>query len=270
MRKKGLSLSPLETRVFAWSQLNKQRIIRTRDLQKVMAISPKQEANLLTKMNKSGLAIKIMRGVYLLPSTLPARTWLPSAYYLLSILMQELKAEYQVTGLAAFNFHKLSSQVPNQFTVYNTKISGRKKISKVSFNFIKVNNNRIGDTEIFKIKDDSGDTNVFISSLTRTIVDAIYDYERFATIPEAYDWIRERIRDEKFLKKLVKGTINYGNISTQRRIGYLLDSLGINFRIISPILRCLNQTNSLIPMIPGLPIKGENNRKWGVIINGEI
>ena len=77
-------------------------------------------------MNKSGLAIKIMRGVYLLPNTLPARAWLPSAYYLLAILMQELKAEYQVTGLAAFNFHKLSSQVPNQLTVYNTKISGRK------------------------------------------------------------------------------------------------------------------------------------------------
>jgi len=61
-----------------------------------------------------------------------------------------------------------------------------------------VDSSRIGDIDIFKIKNDSGDTNVFISSLTRTVIDAIYDYKRFAIIPKAYNWVRGRIQDKKF------------------------------------------------------------------------
>ena len=270
MRGKGISLTPLETRVLAWSQLNKQRVIRTGDLLKVLAISPKQEANLLTKMSKSGLAIKMLRGLYLLPSTIPARAWSPSEYYLLAVLMREIGAEYQITGLAAFNFHKLSTQVPNQLTVYNTKLSGRKKIGIVNFNFIKVNKSRLGDTDSFDIKDSSGDTKVLISSLSRTIVDTIYDYERLGAIPEAYEWIKNKKRDEAFLKDLVKSTLSFGNIGTRRRIGYLLDLLKVNPKITNRILKDLPKTSSLIPMIPYLPVRGLNNKKWGVVINGEI
>jgi len=270
MRKKGLSLTPLETRVLAWSQLYKQRVIHTGDLLKMLAISPKQEANLLMKMSKSGLAIKMLRGLYLLPSTIPARAWSPSEYYLLAVLMKEIGAEYQITGLAAFNFHKLSTQMPNQITVYNTKLSGRKKIGIVNFNFIKVTQNRLGDTDSFEVKDSSGNMKVFISSLARTIVDAIYDYESLGAIPEAYDWIKERKGNEAFLKKLVKSTLRFGNIGTRRRIGYLLDLLKVDPKITNRSLKDLPKTNSLIPMLPQLPIRGLNNKKWGVVINGRI
>ncbi len=270
MRKEGINLTPLETRFLAWSQLNKQRVVRTGDLLKILAISPKQEASLLTKMSKSGLVIKMLRGLYLLPSTIPAQAWSPSAYYLLAVLMRELEAEYQVTGLAAFNFHKLTTQVPNQLTVYNTKLSGRKKMGIVNFNFIKVDRNRIGDRDSFDVKDSSGDMKVFISSLSRTIVDAIYDYKSLGAIPEAYDWIRDKKRDEVFLKNLVKSTLQFGNIGTRRRIGYLLDLLKVKPRITNQILKGLPKTNSLIPMIPYLPVRGLNNKKWGVVVNGEI
>lgn len=270
MSKQGINLTPLETGALAWSQLNKQRIIRTGDLLKVLAISPKQEANLLTKMSKSGVAIKMMRGLYLLPEITPSQAWTPSEYYLLAILMKEINADYQITGLAAFNFHKLTTQIPNQLTVYNTQLSGRKKIGNVIFNFIKVNKNRLGDTVSFNVKDNSGNTEVFIGSLTRTIVDAIYDYERFATIPEVYSWIMNRKQDRIFIRNLAKSTINFGNISTRRRIGYLLNLLKISPGITNQILKDLPTTNSLIPMIPALPIRGINDRKWGVVVNGEI
>ncbi len=270
MSKQGLSLTPLETRFFAWSQLYKRRIVRTGDLLKELAISAKQEAKLFAKANKSGLIIKITRGVYLLPNTLPARAWSPSEYYLLSLLMQEREADYQVTGLAALNFHKLSTQIPNQLTVYNTKLSGAKKIGKINFTFIKVDKNRLGETSSFVVKASSEELPVLVSSLERTIVDAVYDYQRFGAIPEVYDWIRTRRRDETFIKQLVKLTLRFGNISTQRRIGYLLDSLKVSPKITNPILKKLPQTNSLIPMIPQLPIRGLNNRKWGVVVNGKI
>ena len=221
-------------------------------------------------MSKSGVAIKMMRGLYLLPEITPSQAWTPSEYYLLAVLMKEINTDYQITGLAAFNFHKLSTQIPNQLAVYNTQLSGRKKIGNVIFNFIKVNKNRLGDTVSFSVKDSSGNIEIFISSLTRTIVDAIYDYERFATIPEVYSWIMDRKLDKKFLRNLIKSAIHFGNIGTCRRIGYLLDLLKISPRITNQILKDLPMTNSLIPMIPQLPIRGLNDRKWGVVVNGEI
>jgi predicted transcriptional regulator of viral defense system len=270
MRKDGINLTPLETRVLAWSQLNKRRIIRTGDLLSVMNINTSQEAKLLNKMSKSGVVIKLLRGLYLLPDKVPARPWSPSEYYLLAILMQELNAEYQVTGLAAFRFHKLSTQIPNQITVYNTKISGRKKIGIVTFNFIKVSKDRIGDVDFFEINSGDSRLKVYMSSLARTIVDAIYDYSKLGAIPEPYDWIKERRSDENFLKKLVKSTLDFSNISTQRRIGYLLDSLEVDKKLTGKILKALPKTNSLIPMIPQLANRGVNDRKWGVVINGKI
>ena len=270
MKPKGIRMTPLETKVLAWSQLSKQRTIRTGELRRILSINPKQEEKLLIKMNKSGIIIRLNRGLYLLPGTIPTAPWSPSEYFLLSILMEELGAKYQVTGLAAFRFHKLSTQIPNQITVYNTKISGFKKIGIVNFNFIKVDDDRIGAYQEIEVKDFSSIRVVNISLLTRAIVDAVYDYKRFATLPEAYSWIRERAFDEKFLKELVDVTLKFSNITTCRRIGYFLESIKVNPRLINKIYKTLKETSAFIPILPSLVKKGKINKKWGVLINGTI
>lgn len=270
MKPKGIRMTPLETKVLAWSQLSKQRIIHTGELTKVLGINSQQEEKLLIKMNKSGIIIRINKGIYLLPGTIPTAPWSASEYFLLSILMEELDAEYQVTGLAAFRFHKLSTQIPNQVTVYNTKISGLRKIGIVNFNFIKVGSNRIGAYNEIEVKDFSDTKTVNIGSLPRTIVDAIYDYKRFASLPDAYDWIRERKNDETFLKELVEVALNFSNITTCRRIGYFLESIKVNPRLMNKLYRNLKETSSFIPILPELVNRGKINRKWGVRINGTI
>ena len=270
MNPKGIRMNPLESKVLAWSQLSKQRIIRTGELSKVLGINPQQEEKLLIKMNKSGIIIRLNKGLYLLPGTLPTAPWSASEYFLLSILMEETGAQYQVTGLAAFRFHKLSTQIPNQITVYNTKISGLRKIGIVNFYFIKVSSDRIGAYREIEVKDFSSTRAVNISSLARTIVDAVYDYKRFATLPDAYDWIRERANDETFLKELVELTLKFANITTCRRIGYFLESIKVNPKLVNKIYKTLEETSAFIPMLPGLVNRGKINRRWGVKINGTI
>ncbi len=270
MKPKGIRISPLETKVLAWSQLNKQRIVRSGELVKILAINSQQEEKLLLRMYRSGLILRINKGLYLLPGTIPTAPWSASEYFLLSILMEELDAKYQVTGLAAFNFHKLSTQVPNQITVYNTKISGVRTIGIVDFIFIKVNSDRIGDYQEIEVKDFSNTRIVNISSLTRTIVDAIYDYKRFASISDAYDWIKERMGDKNFLKDLIHVTLNFSNIATCRRIGYFLEFNNVNPRLVNKIHKNLNETSSFIPILPELVNKGKINRRWGIRINGTI
>lgn len=270
MKPKGIRMTPLETKVLAWSQLSKQRIIRSGELSKILGINPQQEEKLLIKMNKSGIIIRLNKGLYLLPGTIPTAPWSASEYFLLSILMEELDAKYQVTGLAAFRFHKLSTQIPNQITVYNTKISGVRKIGIVNFNFIKVSSERIGAYKEIEVKDFASTRIINIGSLARTIVDAIYDYKRFASLPDAYDWIRERANDEIFLKELVEVTLNFSNISTCRRIGYFLESIKANPRLVNKIYKNIDETSSFIPMYPELVNRGKISRKWGVKINGAI
>lgn len=270
MKPKGIRMNPLESKVLAWSQLNKLRIIRTGELVKILGISTEQEEKLLIKMNKSGIIIRLIRGLYLLPGTIPTAPWSPSEYFLLSILMDELEAKYQVTGLAAFRFHKLSTQIPNQITVYNTKLSGPKKIGIINFNFIKVSDDRIGAYQELEVKDFSSTRIVNIGTLARTIVDAVYDYKRFASLPDAYDWIRDRASDESFLKELVAVTLEFSNIATRRRIGYFLESIKANPRLINKIYKNLEETSSFIPILPTLANRGKINRKWGVKINGTI
>ncbi|MCE2928495.1 MAG: hypothetical protein LW817_02565, partial [Candidatus Caenarcaniphilales bacterium] len=87
---------------------------------------------------------------------------------------------------------------------------------------------------------------------------------------DAYDWIRDRSNDESFLRNLVESTLNFSNVATCRRIGYFLESIKVNTRLINKIYKRLHQTSSFIPMLPELENRGRINRKWGVRLNGAI
>lgn len=271
MRKAGINISPLENLALFWSKTEKRRVVRSGDLVRALNISPKQEANLLTKMSKSGLALQMMRGLYLLPGDLtPVAPWTPSEYFLLALLMKELNIDYQVTGLAAFNFYRLTEQVASKLTVYNTYFSGSKKIGTLRFDFIKTSKPRLGAVQKYKVNDGNYEEYLTIGTEARVIFDAIYDYKKVCMITDAYNWIREKKSDSSFIKELVTVAIDYGNIASRRRLGCLLDQLKVLNKFSNPLLKSLSPTNSLIPMIPWLAVKGYNDRKWGTVINGQL
>jgi predicted transcriptional regulator of viral defense system len=100
-------------------------------------------------------------------------------------------------------------------------------------------------------------------------MDAVYDWSRFNSLPRGYEWIRQEIRkDFKLASKLVEATALYGNQATARRIGYLLDTFVQTSIIINRLQLQLSDSKALIPWIPGRPVKGSVNRKWGLIVNG--
>jgi predicted transcriptional regulator of viral defense system len=107
------------------------------------------------------------------------------------------------------------------------------------------------------------------SSKARTLMDAVYDWSRFNSLPRGYEWIKEEVKDEpKLASELIEVTTKYGNIATIRRIGYLLDTLGVNPKIMNRFRRQLGTSSSLIPWTPGRSAKGTINRKWGITVNG--
>ena len=262
-------LGKFEMQLLAYAQLRKKEFISSGEIASALDINAEQEWKLLNRMATSGVIIRLKRGIYLVPSRLPAGgRWTVSGYYILSKLMEVMKGQYQISGPNAFNFYGFDDQVPNRMCVYNDKLFGEKEIGGMDFVFIKTDAKRLGSTKSLKTPDD---IDAVMASKTRTLVDAVYDWSRFNTLPRAYGWIAETLQKEpEITDNLIDDTLKYSNKGTTKRVGYLLAQLSISNDRLSELNRGISSSKSLIPWIPGLTAKGSINKEWGLIVNGSI
>ena len=266
MKSKGPELGSLSSRFFAYVQLKKLDIVRTGEIAPILGISASQESDLFRRLSDSGWILRLKRGVYLVPPRIPAGgKYSPGTALILQKLMKEEKGRYQICGPTAFNFYGLDDQVPSVTYLYNNRISGKRSIGSLAFQFIKVADERLGAVNAVRTREDM---EMIYSSKARTLMDAVYDWSRFNSLPRGYEWIKEEIKNEpKLASELIEVTAKYGNVATIRRIGYFLDMLVRNPKMMNRLRRQLSTSSSLIPWIPGQSAKGTINRKWGVIVN---
>jgi len=262
--KKGLGQT--ETRLFAYVQMRGLRTVRAGQLTKPLQLSAIQERKLFSRLAKAGLIARVWRGLYLVPAKLPlGGQWTPDEILALNTLMDEQKGRYQICGANAFNRYGFDEQVPTRVYAYNNRLSGDRRIGSVSLTLIKVADERLGDTE--QVETTEGETAVY-SSRVRTLLDAVYDWSRFNTLPRAYDWIRNELKAKRVTPaELVSVTLKYGDIGTIRRMGALLERDGLASPLLNKLEKALSKTTSLIAWIPTKPKRGTVNRRWGVIVN---
>jgi predicted transcriptional regulator of viral defense system len=267
MKRKGKELGDLSSRFFAYVQLKKKDIIRTSELLSVLGITESQERDLFRRLSDSGWIVRLKRGVYLVPPRIPAGgKYSPGIGLILQKLMEEQNGKYQICGPTAFNFYGLDDQITNITYVYNNSISGSRTIGSLTFQFIKIANGRLGATSVFKTQDKF---QIIYSSKARTLMDAVYDWNRFNSLPRGYDWIQREIKLEPSLASAIVDTIvQFGNQATTKRIGYLLDSMDQAPETTSRLLHQLSDSKALIPWIPSRASRGTVNRTWGIIVNG--
>jgi predicted transcriptional regulator of viral defense system len=259
-------LGQLESAFMAYTQMRNLRTVRSGDLIAPLKLSVRQEQNLLSRMNRRGIIAQVRRGLYLVPARLPlGGVWTPDEAAALGAIMTDKQSRYQVTGPNAFNRYGFDEQIPSRIYVYNDAISGDRTIGKIELTLIKVNPERLGDTE--QIETPSGDTMVY-SSRVRTLVDAVYDWSRFDSLPRGYDWIRSDIEANRIdPSDLAKSTVRYGNRGSVRRIGALLDEFGASEKILKRLERALSLSGAKIPLVPARPTRGALMKRWGVVNN---
>ncbi len=259
-------LGPLETRLFAYTQLRALAIVRQGVLAAALQLSPKQESALLGRLARAGLIARVRPGVYLVPPRLPlGGAWSPDEALALDALMKECGARYQVCGPSAFNRYGLDGQIPNRVYAYNDKLSGERQIGTVALTLIKVDKDRLGDTT--DVRNADGLKTPY-SSRVRTLVDAVYDWSRFDGLPRGYAWIRSDLESGRVkVADLVACALRYGDVATRRRIGALLEREGVSARLLQKLERTLRTTQSTIPWIPTGKKRGQVDRKWGVVWN---
>ena len=259
-------LGRLEQQLFALVQLRKLRTLRTGDLSGALQITLKQERELLSRLARAGMIAQVRRGLYLVPERLPlGGRWSPGEGLALNTLLDAQQGRYQICGPNAFNRYGFDEQVPTRWYVYNNRETGDRRIGAIAIALIKVTDSRLGETETVTTAE--GDKVVY-SSRARTLLDAVYDWARFNSLPRAYDWIRQDLSAKRIAPaKLVLITLKYGDIGTIRRMGALLEREGASKPLLKKLEDALPKTSSPIPWIPTKPKRGTINRRWGVVIN---
>ncbi len=262
-------LGNLERQLLAYAQLRKVRELRTGDLTKPLAITAKQERELYSRLARAGLIAQVRRGLYLVPRELPlGGAWTPSEALALNTLMADRGGRYQICGPNAFNRYGFSDQIPNRVYAYNNRLSGERTIAAITLMLIKVADARLGDTEESTTREG---LIVKYSSRVRTLVDAVYDWARFGSLPRGYVWItRELAQRRVTAAALVATTLHYGDLGTVRRMGALLEKAGVSPPLVRKLEKALPESTGSIPWIPTRPKRGTLDRRWGLIMNGEI
>ncbi len=218
-------------------------------------------------MAVSGLIVRVRRGLYLVPPRLPlGGVWSPDETLALNTLIADRQGRYQICGPNAFSRYGFDEQLPTRIYAYNNRLSGDRTIGAVRLSLIKVADKRMGSTE--EVTTTEGLTAVYCSR-ARSLVDAVYDWSRFDTLPRAYGWIRQEMSAGRVsAPELVDLTLRYGNQGTIRRIGALLEADGVAAKLLSRLEQDLASSTSLIPWVPNRPCRGEISRRWGVVLNG--
>ena len=72
MKSKGPELVSLSSRFFAYAQLKKLKIVRTGEIAPILNITGSQERDLFRRLSDFGWILRLKRGMYLVPSRIPA------------------------------------------------------------------------------------------------------------------------------------------------------------------------------------------------------
>lgn len=259
-------LGPLETQFFAYSQMRGLRTVQTGQLVEALQLSPKQELSLLNRLSRAGLIARVRPGLYLVPPRLPlGGKWRPSDALALWALMNDKAGRYQICGPNAFNRYGLDEQLPTRVYAYNNRISGSRRIGSLALTLIKVSDERLGSTDELQTGDNIP---AIYSSRARTLVDAVYDWARFNSLPRAFRWIENELSSERVkVSELTSLAIQYGDVGTVRRIGALLERWQAPEEQLKRLERNVPATKGWIPWNPAAPKRGTLDRRWAVVIN---
>jgi hypothetical protein len=182
-------MGKLERQFFAVVQTRGVAMVRTGELAAWLQIQPSSERKLLYRLSSAGWIARVRRGLYLAPSKLPlGGKWSPDVAQALNALIGDKGGLYQICGPNAFQRHGYDGQIPTRVYAYNNRLSGRRRIGSLELVLIKVADARLGSIEGGASVSEEA---AVYSSRVRTLVDALDDWARFASLPRAFGWIRE-------------------------------------------------------------------------------
>ncbi|MFC1508197.1 type IV toxin-antitoxin system AbiEi family antitoxin [Candidatus Omnitrophota bacterium] len=254
------TLGPIETNIVARLTYEKKTIVTTGDLDQLFKLSPEDRKQVVFRLKKKKILTSIKRGVYAFS---PLESG-PEGTGIDELLIPSLffpQKNYYIGYSTMFNYYGFTEQLFQTVYVLNTTKRMERIICGLSYKFIRIPQNRMYGIERIKVKD----AEINISSKERTLIDLLYFNKPVGGITCAVEIFTEIVKNNKCdIKKLIEYTASFPNITTRKRIGLILEGVGITENILRPLVKSVEKT--AVSSFNGSR-KGTLNKKWRVIIN---
>jgi len=219
---------------------------------------------LLSDMTKRGLLMRLKDGVYyIIPYEQNAENFMPEWHLIVEHLVND--AKHYIGYYSALQIHNLITQpsLKEQIVVSKQLRPSEYKIKDVPFQFIYHNENHFFGAK--KIWIDSFNS-VFCSDLEKTLIDCLFKPDYAGGIVEVAGAIyasKDKIEYDKLLTYAKK----FDSQAVIKRLGFLLELLGINTEIVTELQQM--KTASYVVLDTELPKIGKRINRWSIQQNLE-
>lgn len=253
------SLSAREARILSDLSYRGKGIFTLEDIREYGG----KPGKLLYNLSRKNWILKIKRGLYMIApldaGELGARSYTVHSFAVASHLVDP----YYIGYWSALNYHGLTEQTSPAVYIVTTRPWKRKRILDIDFVFVTVRERKMFGTTEVKVEN----SRVRISTPEKTIVDCLDHPEHCGGIEEAAKAIYFEHKNLD-LKKITGMAENMGNRTILKRLGYLLERLGIHEY--SDLLAGLKISEGYSCLDPKLPKRGKINERWKLRVNVRI
>ncbi len=255
-------LGPKETEVIARLSYEKVSLVTKEQLDKWFGFSPELRKQIVFRLKNKGVLLPIKRGLYFFsPLESGPKGSRINEFLIPPVLFPN--GNYYIGYSTMYSYYGFTDQIFQTMYILNTSLQREKVVGGMRFKMIKVSAKRMYGLKKLKIKN----TEVIVSDRERTLVDLIYFPQPVGGLKKAFYILKEEVKYKKIdIKKLVKYAVQFPSVSVRKRIGFVLDSSGVNENILKPLLKSIKNT-SLVVLFPSSSRKGRINKKWMVIEN---
>ncbi len=208
---------------------------------------------------RKGWILRLKRGLYaLVPLEIGPKG--ASAFTVHNFVIAScLTKPYYVGYWTALNYYGLTDQVPRTVFVAALKPKKSVKILSTEFCFVKLVKKKFFGFKRIRI----GECVVNISSKEKTIADCLDHPEHSAGIEEVAKAIFFNY-NELDIERIEAYLVKMNNLTAVKRLGFILDSCNLDYRVKSSLSRGFGLLDTLSPK------KGPYCKKWLLLINKEI
>ncbi|MEA2053572.1 MAG: type IV toxin-antitoxin system AbiEi family antitoxin [Candidatus Thermoplasmatota archaeon] len=251
-KRKGLSKK--ESYLLSYLAENRKSIFVLGDVVEVLDCSYENAKVIVERLAKKKWIVRIIKGKYLI---VPLIAGIKGEYTEHEFIIASLFEPCYIAYWTALNYYGFTEQVPNKIFVAIRKRTNDREILGTKFKFV-----YISEKKFFGFNDISiSNVSVRISDKEKTIVDCL-DKPKYCggieEITKAIFFAKEEID----FGKLTNYAIKIGNNAVIKRLGFILDFLGVNSKNLK------NKISDSYSILDPTKVKtGKYDSKWKVLVN---
>lgn len=216
----------------------KKTILSAADIAGLLPPGYKYRNQLVYTLKQKKILTPIKRGFYVFTPLEALPTGLRVNEFLIPPLFFPWK-DYYIGYSTMFNYYGFTDQLFQTVYVLNTSMFRERTICGASFKFLKVSKDRMYGIETIQVDG----TDVKVSSKERTLVDLVYFNRPVGGVERAIEILTRIVREKRCdVAKLVEYASLFPNVTVRKRIGIVLEWLGIDKTILAPLAESVKRT----------------------------